>query len=271
MTADAYTHDELDVLFLSLGLEDDDQLDKVEGRTKLRRVRRAVELLEAEGRTIDLVREPVAVKFGGSGGSPYGHGTSLPQSLVDSLRLDGLDALDGKLLVATPEPASLGEEMSLLEKRLDKGGFRGPCPLSASSGFICRRASVRSEVARARREQRAPDVDHSSVEDEALTRTVSGAVRRALGDLPFDEREPIALASLQGLSDVEVARRLRQPEGTIKSRIRSGMRRRSVALAEVSPVTNLSNRYPSGTCAPNRGGNGRQKSSKRPKGANEWY
>jgi RNA polymerase sigma-70 factor (ECF subfamily) len=93
---------------------------------------------------------------------------------------------------------------------------------------------VRSEVARARREQRPPDVEYASVEDEALTRTVAGVVRRALDDLPMDEREPIALAYLQGLSYVEVARRLRQPEGTIKSRIRSGMRRLSVSLAEVS-------------------------------------
>jgi hypothetical protein len=53
VTADVYTHDELDVLFLRLGLEDDYQLNKVEGRTKLRRVHRAVELLEADGRTVD--------------------------------------------------------------------------------------------------------------------------------------------------------------------------------------------------------------------------
>jgi RNA polymerase sigma-70 factor (ECF subfamily) len=92
---------------------------------------------------------------------------------------------------------------------------------------------VRSEVARTRREQRPPDPKPLNVEDEALTRTVSGVVRRAIEDLPLDEREPIALAYLQGLSYVEVARRLQQPEGTVKSRIRSGMRRLSVALSEV--------------------------------------
>jgi RNA polymerase sigma-70 factor (ECF subfamily) len=93
---------------------------------------------------------------------------------------------------------------------------------------------VRSEVARARREQRPPDVDHSSAEDEALTHTVSDAVRRALADLPKDEREAIGMAYLEGMSYVEVARRLSQPEGTVKSRIRSGMRRLSTSLSEVS-------------------------------------
>jgi RNA polymerase sigma-70 factor (ECF subfamily) len=93
---------------------------------------------------------------------------------------------------------------------------------------------VRSEVARARREQRPPDVDHTSVEDEALTRTVSDTVRRALADLPRGEREAIGMAYLEGMSYVEVARRLSEPEGTVKSRIRSGMRRLSNSLAEVS-------------------------------------
>lgn len=93
---------------------------------------------------------------------------------------------------------------------------------------------VRSEVARSRREQRPPDIDHASVEDEALTRTVSDVVRSALADLPPDEREPIGLAYLQGLSYAEVARRLGQPEGTVKSRIRTGMRRLSVTLAETT-------------------------------------
>lgn len=91
---------------------------------------------------------------------------------------------------------------------------------------------VRSEVARTRREQRPPDPDHSSVEEEVVTRTMSDLVRTALGDLPPPEREAIALAYLEGLTYVEVAQRLGQPEGTVKSRIRSGMRRLSIALAE---------------------------------------
>ena len=63
---------------------------------------------------------------------------------------------------------------------------------------------------------------------------MSDTVRRALADLPKDEREAIGLAYLEGMSYVEVARRLSQPEGTVKSRIRSGMRRLSSSLAHVS-------------------------------------
>ena len=93
---------------------------------------------------------------------------------------------------------------------------------------------VRSEVARFRREQRPPDPDHFDVEEEVWSRTISASVRSALDDLPEGEREAISLAYLEGLSYVEVARRLGQPEGTVKSRIRSGMRRLAVSLAKIS-------------------------------------
>ncbi len=91
---------------------------------------------------------------------------------------------------------------------------------------------VRSEVARSRRELRPPEPDYSSVEEEVVQRTVSDDVRRALDQLPEGEREALALAYLEGLSYTEVARRLGQPEGTVKSRIRTGMRRLSASLAQ---------------------------------------
>lgn len=123
VTADAYTHDELDVLFLRLGLEDDYQLEQVQGRTKLRRVRRAVELLEADDHTIDLARELIEVKFAGPSASIYGSPREPPTLLVESLRLDGLDVVDWRLLANTPEPASLGPEISVLEQILEHEGF----------------------------------------------------------------------------------------------------------------------------------------------------
>lgn len=94
--------------------------------------------------------------------------------------------------------------------------------------------TVRSEVARTRREQAPPDPPHLDVEDEVWSRTISETVRRALDELPETEREAIALAYLKGMSYVEVARRLGQPEGTVKSRIRSGMRRLSASLAQLA-------------------------------------
>lgn len=93
---------------------------------------------------------------------------------------------------------------------------------------------VRSEVARSRREEQPPDQDHYDVGEEVWSRVLSESVRRALEQLPDAEREAIAMAYFEGLSYVEVARRLGQPEGTVKSRIRSGMRKLSGLLAEVS-------------------------------------
>ncbi len=93
---------------------------------------------------------------------------------------------------------------------------------------------VRSEVARSRREERPPDPDHYDVADEVWSRNLSETVRSALAHLTEDEREAISLAYFGGLSYVEVARRLRQPEGTVKSRIRSGMKKLSTTLVGVS-------------------------------------
>lgn len=94
---------------------------------------------------------------------------------------------------------------------------------------------VRSEVARSRREEKPPDPDHYDVAEEVWSRNLSETVRSALEDLAEGEREAIALAYFGGLSYVEVAKRLGQPEGTVKSRIRSGMKKLSVSLAGVSP------------------------------------
>lgn len=93
---------------------------------------------------------------------------------------------------------------------------------------------VRSEVARSRREQQPPEPDHFSVEDEVWSRNLSETVRNALEELAQGEREAIALAYFRGLSYVEVARSLGEPEGTVKSRIRSGMKKLAVSLAGVT-------------------------------------
>lgn len=93
---------------------------------------------------------------------------------------------------------------------------------------------VRSEEARTRREQIPPERQHFDLEDEVITRSISQEVREALSELARDEREAIAMAYLGGYSYVEAARRLGAPAGTVKSRIRSGMKKLASSLEGVA-------------------------------------
>lgn len=94
---------------------------------------------------------------------------------------------------------------------------------------------VRSEESRFRREERVPKDVAPTVDEEVWTRTLSDSVRSALDTLNEGEREAITLAYFGGFSYVEVAAKLGTPEGTVKSRIRSGMKKLSVSLAGVAP------------------------------------
>ena len=94
---------------------------------------------------------------------------------------------------------------------------------------------VRSEEARKRREERTTreaatasyDIDH-----EVWDMAVADQVKDALGALPDELRRPIELAYFGGRTYQEVAVMLDQPEGTVKSRIRSGLGRLRVNLIE---------------------------------------
>jgi len=62
---------------------------------------------------------------------------------------------------------------------------------------------------------------------DAETRTI---VTKALSELPDAQRQALALAYYEGLSHTEIAERLSEPVGTIKTRIKLGMSKLRVSL-----------------------------------------
>ena len=85
---------------------------------------------------------------------------------------------------------------------------------------------IRSEESRAKREiadHRRSSRYQDGPEEEAMKMITSERVRDALDALKDSERAPIAMAFYLGYSYRKVAVELGVPEGTVKSRIRSGM------------------------------------------------
>ena len=98
----------------------------------------------------------------------------------------------------------------------------------------------RQDVARHRRETRDLEEGRSSpvasVEADAMAGITTAELVMVMRMLPRREREAIGLAFFRHLSYQQVAITLGVPEGTIKSRIRTGLLRMRTALGELGLV-----------------------------------
>jgi RNA polymerase sigma-70 factor, ECF subfamily len=94
---------------------------------------------------------------------------------------------------------------------------------------------VRAEVSRRGREEREARLRAEAgydLEREVLDLTMADRVRRTMAELPEPERRAIELAYFGGQTYREVAVTLGEPEGTIKTRIRTGLKRMRASLQE---------------------------------------
>jgi RNA polymerase sigma-70 factor (ECF subfamily) len=99
------------------------------------------------------------------------------------------------------------------------------------------RHRVRDELRRRTVEQRvlaAEPVDQllseigdsaPGIEDEVARREGDTMLRRALGELPAEQRRAVVLAYFAGLTHVEIAAALGWPLGTVKKRLQLGLRK----------------------------------------------
>jgi len=107
----------------------------------------------------------------------------------------------------------------------DRGSLRTFLSTQAHSRSV---DMIRSESARHRREEREASrvgtmIDN--LEREVVDLTTAEEVKKAYALLPEQEREAIELAYFKGHTYREVATLLGTPEGTVKGRIRSALKR----------------------------------------------
>lgn len=76
-----------------------------------------------------------------------------------------------------------------------------------------------------------PVADEETAADLVYSKEVAGSVREALKTLPEKQREVVEAAFFDGLSHSDIAERLGESLGTVKSRIRYGLIKMRAALA----------------------------------------
>ena len=111
------------------------------------------------------------------------------------------------------------------------GKFKGDAKFTTWLLSVARNCA-HDELRKLARRKRLSQAIDSQPEHAAWDQTLGIEVREALDELPLELREPMVLIDVFGLGYGEVARMLRCPEGTIKSRVH---RARDAMLHRLSP------------------------------------
>ena len=101
--------------------------------------------------------------------------------------------------------------------------------------WLCTIARTRALDRLRRRTSRREDPDEASPPSTEVPKTEEAlAVRKALEGLTGDQRRALELAYYEGLTQSEIAARLGEPLGTIKTRIRTAMIRLREVLGPIA-------------------------------------
>ena len=92
---------------------------------------------------------------------------------------------------------------------------------------------LRTRAARPQGEMPADVADEPELDDAFFAKIEGERVRAALAALPAEQREAIELGFFAGITHEEIARRTGTPLGTVKTRIRTGLRKLRSALEGV--------------------------------------
>ncbi len=114
----------------------------------------------------------------------------------------------------------------------DRGSLRSYLLAQTHGRAVDLLRSERSRRQREEREARQTAEAGYDLEHEVWDLTVADRVKQVVSALPQEQRRAIELAYFGGHTYREVAQLLDQPEGTVKSRIRAGLKCMGTALKE---------------------------------------
>jgi RNA polymerase sigma-70 factor (ECF subfamily) len=112
--------------------------------------------------------------------------------------------------------------------RPERGSLSTLVPIMARSRALDRvrsHAAAAAALDRGAFEARSRPATAEPPSEEVIRRDSAQAILRGLADLPYGQRAAVLLHHIGGLTDGELARAMRVPLGTAKSRIRLGTRR----------------------------------------------